>query len=121
MRRPLFLAAGVASVVLGAVGAVLPVLPTVPFLIVAAFAFNRSSPRFHHMLMTHPVFGPQLRDWQEHRAVDPRVKVVVCVSMAVGLCISWFILPHPFWAVQAAILAAVAVFVVTRANPPPDA
>ncbi|MBB1490266.1 MULTISPECIES: YbaN family protein [unclassified Paracoccus (in: a-proteobacteria)] len=109
---------GILAVVLAFAGTVLPIVPTVPFLIVAAFAFNRSSPRFHHMLMTHRVFGPQIRDWQEHRAIDPRVKVIVCVSMAIGLCISWFILPHPFWAVQVAVLAAVAVFIVTRANPP---
>lgn len=112
-------AIGVLAIVLALAGTVLPIVPTVPFLIVAAFAFNRSSPRFHHMLMTHPVFGPQIRDWQEHRAIDPRVKVIVCVSMAVGLCISWFILPPPYWAVQVTVLAAVGVFIVTRANPPP--
>lgn len=109
---------GILAIVLAFAGTVLPIMPTVPFLIVAAFAFNRSSPRFHNMLMTHPVFGPQIRDWQEHRAIDPRVKVIVCVSMAVGLCISWFILPHAYWVAQVAILSAVAVFIVTRANPP---
>lgn len=109
---------GILSVVLAFAGTILPIMPTVPFLIVAAFAFNRSSPRFHNMLMTHPVFGPQIRDWQEHRAIDPRVKVIVCVSMAIGLCISWFILPHPYWGMQVAILSAVAVFILTRANPP---
>ena len=116
--RLLWGAIGILAIVLALAGSVLPIVPTVPFLIVAAFAFNRSSPRFHNMLMTHPVFGPQIRDWQEHRAIDPRVKVIVCVSMAVGLCVSWFILPHHYWAVQVVILTAVAVFIVTRANPP---
>ena len=73
--RLLWGAIGILAIVLALAGSVLPIVPTVPFLIVAAFAFNRSSPRFHNMLMTHPVFGPQIRDWQEHRAIDPRVKV----------------------------------------------
>jgi len=119
--RLLWSAIGFLAIVLAFAGTVLPIMPTVPFLIVAAFAFNRSSPRFHHMLMTHPIFGPQIRDWQEHRAIDPRVKVIVCASMAIGLCISWFILPPRFWMMQAGILALVAIFIVTRANPPTGA
>lgn len=103
---------------LAVVGTVLPIMPTVPFLIVAAYGFNRSSPRFHGWIMTHRVFGPQIREWHDHRAIDPRVKVFVVVSMIAGLCVSWFILPRHWWFIQMAVLAAVAVFVVTRNNPP---
>jgi len=52
-------------IMLGMVGIVLPVMPTVPFLLVAAWAASRSSPRLHHWLHTHPRFGHLLRDWED--------------------------------------------------------
>ena len=110
---------GVLGIILAFAGMVLPVLPTVPFVLLAAFSFNRSSPRFHHMLMEHRIFGPQIREWQEHRAIDPRVKLIAVASMAVGLSFSWFILPPFYWTIQLMILLVAALFVLTRANPPP--
>lgn len=110
---------GILSIILAFAGMMLPVLPTVPFVLLAAFCFSRSSPRFHGMLMRHRVFGPQIREWQEHRAIDPRVKLIAVGSMAVGLSVSWFILPPFYWVIQLSILLAVALFVLTRANPPP--
>ena len=103
---------------LAVVGTVLPIMPTVPFLIVAAYGFNRSSPRFHAWIMNHPIFGPQIREWLEHRAIDPRVKAFVVASMAVGLCVSFFLLPRGWWLVQVAVLTLVGAYIVTRPNPP---
>lgn len=109
---------GFAGLALAVVGTLLPIMPTVPFLIVAAYGFNRSSPRFHAMLMNHRVFGPQIQEWHDHRAIDPRVKAFVVASMAVGLCVSFFLLPRPWWLVQLSVLTLVALYIVTRANPP---
>ena len=59
---------------LAVVGIVLPVMPTVPFLVVAAWAAARSSPRLHHWLLAHKHFGPYLRDWNEAGVVPRRAK-----------------------------------------------
>ena len=109
---------GFAGLGLALVGAVLPIMPTVPFLLVAVYGFNRSSPRFHAMIMNHKVFGPQIREWNEHRAIDPRVKAFVVVSMAIGLMVSFFVLKLTFWIAQVIILTLVAAYILTRNNPP---
>ena len=96
-------------------------MPTVPFLIVAAFAFARSSPRFHRRLMDHRIFGPQIRQWQDHHAIERRVKVIAIASMAGGLCVSYFLLPPELWLVQFGVLALVSVFIASRPAPPPGA
>ncbi|WP_134724800.1 YbaN family protein [Paracoccus luteus] len=111
--------AGILSVGLALVGTVLPVMPTVPFLIVAAYAFDRSSPRFHARLMAHPVFGPQIGNWRRHGAIATNVKILATGSMAAGLVVTFFILPWPLWLVQLTVISAVALFVVSRPAPPP--
>ena len=80
-RWALLTLAGV-CVLLGIVRMFLPVMPTVPFLIVAAWAASRSSPRLHDWLMNHPRFGRQLRDWYDYGVVPRKAKWITSVMMA---------------------------------------
>lgn len=59
---------------LAILGAILPVMPTVPFLLLAAWAAGRGSPRFERWLLEHRVFGPPIVRWREHRSVSRRAK-----------------------------------------------
>jgi uncharacterized membrane protein YbaN (DUF454 family) len=97
---------------LGIVGIFLPVMPTVPFLIVAAWAASRSSPRLHRWLMTHPRFGRQLRDWYEHGVVPRRAKWITSVMMA-GSSISMLVIAPGHW--MPAVLCLIAVMAIVLA------
>jgi uncharacterized protein len=113
--RFFWLSIGALSVLLGAIGAALPLMPTVPFLLLAAFSFARSSPRFHDWLLNHRVFGPPIRDWHLHGAIKRRAKWLATASIAAAFAVS-LALGMPGWVltVQAVVLIAVAIFIWTR-------
>ena len=119
--RLLWATAGWVAFSLGIAGTVLPVVPTVPFLLLAAFCFARSSPRLHNWLMTHPRFGGPLRDWEANHAIGRRVKIVALAMMAAGLVPGLLLLPLPLWLAQVGIMVAAGTFVATRPEPPPAA
>ncbi len=86
MRKMLLIAVGLLFTALAAAGAVLPGLPTTPFLIVALWAFARSSERMTAWLERIPIFQAALQEahrFEQRRAVRPSVKVTA-MSFAWG-------------------------------------
>ena len=120
-RRTAWLGVGLTATGLGLLGAVLPLLPTTVFLIVAAYAFARSSPRLHRWLVEHPRFGRPILDWQRHGSIGRRAKTAAVVVMALTLAVSWLAgAGDTLLLVQAAVIACVAAFILTRPNGPED-
>ncbi|PZU90825.1 MAG: DUF454 domain-containing protein [Chelatococcus sp.] len=119
--RPLLLAAGWIFTFVGAIGLVLPLLPGTVFLILAAWCFTRSSPRFEAWLLGHPRLGPRVRHWRETGSIDRRAKVLALGAMALsfGLVMLSGAPPVALWASGGSLLAA-AAYVASRPPPPPD-
>ncbi|KAJ57254.1 membrane protein [Actibacterium mucosum KCTC 23349] len=106
---------GIVSVGLAMLGIPLPGLPTVPFLLLAAFCFSRSSERLHNWLISHPTFGPPIDDWREHGAIRRRVKWLASGSILAAFVISILLSIPPIGLIaQAVILSLVALFIWTR-------
>lgn len=113
--RVVWQVAGLLSMGLALLGAALPLLPTAPFILLAAFCFSRSSPRLHDWVMSHPVFGKIIRDWQTDRAISRKGKVVSVFAMASSLAISLALaVDFAIVGLQALILCGVSVFILTR-------
>ncbi|ALP52315.1 hypothetical protein Tel_03680 [Candidatus Tenderia electrophaga] len=72
--KPVLLCIGVCCVGLGFVGIFLPLLPTVPFVLVAAACFAKSSQRLHQWLLASRHFGALIHHWQTTRSIPKRAK-----------------------------------------------
>ncbi|MEM8742615.1 MAG: YbaN family protein [Pseudomonadota bacterium] len=113
--RPVWFLVGLLSLGLGALGVVLPLLPTVPFMLLAAFCFARSSPRFHDWLLAHRTFGPQIVAWRDHGAIPRRAKWIATMSIAVAFSISLLLgVALQYIVAQALVLSVVTLFIWTR-------
>lgn len=80
--RALYLTAAALFVGLATAGVFLPLLPTTPFLLLASWCLVRSSPRLHARLLTSPLFGPMILDWERHRGVRLHVKLSALAVLA---------------------------------------
>lgn len=115
MIRALWLIGGLISLGLGIIGAVLPLLPTVPFLLLAAFCFARSSDRLHDRLLQHPTFGPAIQNWRDHGAISRRAKRLATVSILAAFSLSVALgLGSKILTAQAITLGLVSVFIWSR-------
>ncbi|MCX2725264.1 YbaN family protein [Roseibium salinum] len=117
-RRTLWLLIGFLALGLGALGAVLPVLPTTPLVILAAFAFGKSSPDLQARLESTRLFGPAIADWRAHGAIAPRYKTMAIVMMAAVFAVSLGMsVAVTVLIVQAVCLTGAAVFILSRPSP----
>lgn len=106
---------------LAALGVVLPGLPTTPFVLLAAWAAARGSPRLHARLLAHPTFGPMIRDWQREHAVARRAKWAATLTMLLCALILFALSPSAWPAlIASACMAAVALWLWLRPEPRGD-
>ncbi len=89
LRWLLLVLAGV-SLATGVVGIFVPGLPTTVFLLIAAWAAARSSPRLHRWLLNHRVFGKLIADWQAGGCVSRRSKWNATAAMAACAALLWW-------------------------------
>ncbi len=84
---------GWVAVALAALGAALPLLPATPFLLLAAWCFARSSPRFHRWLLYRSWFARYLQAWQRHRAMPKGAKFRAICVIVLSFSVSIILLP----------------------------
>lgn len=81
IARILFGLLAYVSLGIGLVAIVVPGLPTTEFILLAAWAATKSSPRLSAWLENHRLFGPILFNWRNGKIIARRAKVSATVSM----------------------------------------
>jgi uncharacterized membrane protein YbaN (DUF454 family) len=87
MKKILLILAGSLALGLGTLGIFLPLLPTVPFLLLAAACYVRSSERLTRWLLSHRYLGKIIVDFQQKKVIPRRTKLftVALLWLSIGI------------------------------------
>ncbi|MDH5858760.1 YbaN family protein [Lampropedia aestuarii] len=109
----------ICSLGMGIVGVFVPGLPTTVFVLIAAWAAARSSPKLHNWLLQHTLFGPILRNWEAGGFVSAKAKRAAILTMLISVLVM-LLAGVPHWALLLAsgCMACVAVYLWRRPEPP---
>ena len=121
MKRTILISLGWLCVGLGFVGVFVPGIPTTIFLIIALWAFTKSSEKLRHWLLNHKRFGPILSNWQEHKVVPRRAKILMVVLMSVAVILFYYSLQSLILTIGLIIiLVSVAIYVISLPSKIPE-
>ena len=121
MKRTILISLGCFCVGLGFIGVFIPGIPTTIFLIIALWAFTKSSEKLRHWLLNHKRFGPILNNWQEHKVVPRRAKILMVVLMSLAVILFYYSSQSLILTIGLIIiLISVAVYVISLPSKIPE-
>ena len=93
MRKALWIGLGLFFVGCAYIGIILPGVPTTFFVILAAWAFSKSSEKFNKWLHEHKLFGKYLTNWETKKVYPTRGRYAMVGVMCLSLISMFFTLP----------------------------
>jgi hypothetical protein len=114
--RVAYLITGLFALLLGGIGLFVPLLPTVPFVILAAFCFARSSSRLEQWLVGHQRFGPHILAWRSRGAISGAGKRAAVFAFAASAAAGLAFLALPWSLVPAAAALVGGSWILSRPN-----
>lgn len=90
IKKYAYITLGLFCVGMAYIGFVVPGIPFSIFLVIAAWAFAKSSPRLHAWLYNHPWFGEFLTNWTQKRVFPQKGKYAMIIVMSSTLAFLWF-------------------------------
>jgi|TARA_B110000240_G_scaffold8353_1_gene9073 uncharacterized membrane protein YbaN (DUF454 family) len=93
MIKALWVILGLFFVGCAYIGIILPGIPTTFFVILAAWAFSKSSEKFNKWIHEHKLFGKYLTNWETKRIYPYRGRYAMVGVMCLSLLSMYFALP----------------------------
>ncbi|MCF7533240.1 YbaN family protein [Pseudomonas petrae] len=97
LSRILFGILAYVSLTIGIIAIFIPGLPTTEFILLAAWAATRSSPRLSAWLENHRLFGPMLSNWRNGKMIARKAKISATVTMLICAVMMLVLLKHNWW------------------------
>ncbi|MFP5527070.1 YbaN family protein [Peptococcus simiae] len=111
--RYLYFLLGSLALICGTIGIILPILPTVPFYLLAAACFTKSSDRFHRYFIQTKFYQNYCAAYLEKGGMTRRQKVKVLLVATTLLTAAIILTPYTLVRIGLIILVAVKYYIFT--------
>ena len=103
------------------IGIFTPGIPTTPLLLVALWAFAKSSKKFHSWLINHKRFGSILQNWENHKVVPKNAKIIMVIFQIFAVIMLYWSTKSLLYSIMLAILLIfVARYVISLPSSAPE-
>lgn len=92
LKKYLLFVLGLILFIIGIIGIFLPIMPTVPFILLSASCFYKSSKRAHYWLLNNKLFGKYIRDYAVEKRIGSKTKwtTLIILWLSIGFSIYRF-------------------------------
>lgn len=98
---------GFICLTLGTIGVFLPILPTVPFYLVTAFSFAKSSDRLHNWFVSTKLYKNNLESFVARKAMTLKTKLSILTTVTLVMGLGFFMMARKGIWIPCIILAVV--------------
>jgi len=108
---------GLLACLCGIVGIVLPLVPTTPFLLLSAFCFSKSSNSLHQWLLSQPVLGRVIEDWEQSGVITLKTKLIASACMMTMVSVALIIGENTYWVMTLVVVITLLVLAFIWSRP----
>ncbi len=110
VKRQFWIILGYIGLVLGAIGAAVPLLPCFPFLLLAAYAFGRSSEKLYNWFITTKLYKNNLESYVKGHGMTKYTKIKLIITVTFLMGFGFFMMIRKSLYIPCGILAGVWIF-----------
>ena len=105
---------GLLSLSASIIGAFLPLVPTTCFVLLAAWCFSKSSPKWHAKLRQSALFGGILSSWEQHRVIPDNARKIAIISMLLSATYAFLTLETLIFKVSVLVFVSTGIYFVNK-------
>ena len=92
LKKLIYTILGCLSLALGAAGSVFPILPTVPFLLLSAYCFARSSEKLHTWFVGTKLYKDNLESYVAGKGMTKKTKIRIMTTVTILMSIGFIMM-----------------------------
>jgi len=114
-RKITYIVLGTTSLALAYIGVAMPGIPGIPFILLTAFFYFRSSDRLSQWLMRRRVFARVITEYQQNKILPMRLKLFVIINLWISIGMShWLLLEQLIWHIAVFLCGCMASVLILR-------